>query len=57
MQQHLGRPIKIRALVADEIKAEFKSFDWDEAAPDAVMVGMLGRVNSLELIGEMNLGK
>ncbi len=53
MQQKLDRPLRIWPVVADAIKPDFAEFEWDETAPDFVVLGDIGERWDLPLINKL----
>jgi len=53
IQQKLNRPVRIWPVVAEAIKPDFAEFEWDEAAPDFVVLGDIGERWDLALINRL----
>ncbi len=49
----MTRTLKIWPLVDDNIKADFKTFEWDESQPDYVVLGDIGEQWNLALINRL----
>ncbi|MES2823320.1 MAG: TIGR01458 family HAD-type hydrolase [Pseudomonadota bacterium] len=53
LQQQMNRPLRIWPVVADAIKGDFASFEWDENNPDFIVLGDIGERWSLALINRL----
>lgn len=53
IQQKLDRPLRIWPVVGDAIKPDFAEFEWDETAPDFVVLGDIGERWDLLLINKL----
>ncbi|MES2674139.1 MAG: TIGR01458 family HAD-type hydrolase [Pseudomonadota bacterium] len=53
LQQQMNRPMRIWPVVADAIKGDFCSFEWDESNPDFIVLGDIGERWSLALINRL----
>jgi HAD superfamily hydrolase (TIGR01458 family) len=53
LQQQMNRPLRIWPVVADAIKCDFASFEWDENNPDFIVLGDIGERWDLTLINRL----
>lgn len=53
LQQKANRPLRIWPVVADAIKSDFAEFEWDETAPDYMVLGDIGERWDLPLINRL----
>jgi HAD superfamily hydrolase (TIGR01458 family) len=53
LQQKSQHALRIWPLVANAIKSDFKEFEWDEVAPDYIVLGDIGERWDLDLINQV----
>lgn len=53
LQQQMGRKLKIWPVVAQAIEMDFAKFDYDEVAPDFIVLGDIGEAWNVMLINQL----